>query len=147
MSPTDAVDLAVRRTLDSASILAAAVVARGAVPALEDLLVELLGEGRRSPPLLERLELDEMEKSPSERTKQHRPTIRRFSSSLMRAFWPRSKTFPSWTGRDSISWSLNSTPRIPEIGWSTKAGPMEMGPNTALAFSRLRKRFGASWSL
>ena len=42
--PTDAIDYAVRRTLDSASDLAAAVVAKGAMPALEDLLGELLGE-------------------------------------------------------------------------------------------------------
>jgi hypothetical protein len=43
-APTDAVDFAVRRTLDAASDLAAAVVARGAMPALEDLLDELLGQ-------------------------------------------------------------------------------------------------------
>ena len=40
----DPIDYAVRRTLDAASSLAAAVVARGAMPALEDLLVELLGD-------------------------------------------------------------------------------------------------------
>jgi hypothetical protein len=43
-APTDAIDYAVRQTLDAASNLAAAVVAKGAMPALEDLLAELLGD-------------------------------------------------------------------------------------------------------
>jgi hypothetical protein len=43
-SSTDAIDLGVRRTLDSASNLAVAVVATGALPSMEDLLVELLAD-------------------------------------------------------------------------------------------------------